>query len=61
MKNRLNFEAVFEDLRKLGIGLMLVGFIGMVVQEDVSAISGGVLTFIGAIIWAIGIIKWTNI
>ncbi len=61
MKNRLNFEAVFEDLRKLGLGLMLVGFIGMVVQKDVSAISGGVLTLMGAIIWAIGIIKWTNI
>ncbi len=61
MKNCLNFEAVFEDLRKLGIGLMLVGFIGMVVQEDVSAISGGILTGIGAIIWAVGLIKWTEI
>ena len=60
MKNHLNFEAVFEDLRKLGIGLMLVGFIGMVVQEDVSAISGGILTGIGAIIWAVGIIKWAD-
>ncbi|MFK7793710.1 MAG: hypothetical protein AB8B89_00025 [Gammaproteobacteria bacterium] len=61
MRNLLKFEAVFEDLRKLGIGLMLVGFIGMVIQKDVSAINGGILTGLGAIIWAVGIIKWTDI
>ncbi len=40
---------------------MLVWFIGMIVQEDVSAINGGILTGLGAIIWTIRLIKWTEI
>jgi hypothetical protein len=61
MKNLLKFEAVFGDLRKLDIGLMLIGFIGMVIQKNVSAINGGILTGLGVIIWAVEIIKWTDI
>lgn len=60
MKNQLNFEAIFEDLRKLGIGLMLVGFIGTIIRDDVSTISGGILTAIGASIWFIGIYRWSD-
>lgn len=55
MGNFLNFEAIFEDLRKLGIGLMLVGFIGLVVRDDISVISGGLLTAVGVIIWLSGV------
>ena len=60
MKNRLKSEAIFEDLRKLGIGFMLVGFIGLIIKEDVSAIGGGLLTSAGVIIWSIRIIKWSE-
>ena len=60
MRDHLNFEAIFEDLRKLGVGFMLVGFIGLIIKEDISAIGGGLLTSVGAIIWTVGIIKWSE-
>lgn len=59
MRNFFNLVAIFEDLRKLGIGLMLVGLIGIVIRDDISAISGGVLVAFGAMIWSLCIIKWT--
>ena len=60
MKDRLKFEPIFEDARKLGIGLMLVGFIGTIIRDDVSTISGGILTGIGVSIWFVGIFRWSN-
>lgn len=58
MKHRLNQQALLEDFRKLGIGLMLVGFIGLIIREDVSTLNGVILSGLGVIMWAIGIIKW---
>lgn len=58
MNHRLNQQAELVDFRKLGIGLMLVGFIALIIREDVSTFNGVILSSLGAIMWGIGIIKW---
>lgn len=58
MNHQFNQDAFLEDLRKLGIGLMLVGFIGLIVRKDIPAINGALLSGLGVIIWIIGLIKW---
>ena len=58
---RLNENAIREDLRKLGTGVLLSGVIGTFVLDDKIPFFDGILIIIaGLIIWFLGVYGGTQ-
>lgn len=55
----INIESLKEDLRKIGIGLLLAGMIHMALNES-DMKRGLIVLVIGYIMWAIGLISPTQ-
>lgn len=52
----INLEALKDDLRKVGIGLILGGLLNSMVNTT-DARSGLIMALIGSILWAIGLLN----
>ena len=56
LNGSLNYSGLYEDLRKLGIALVVGGTIGGIVDSDhISALEGLTLFAAGNIAWFIGL------